>query len=255
MIEDRYYIEPAVWSVDWAPLKAVRTAVFIEEQQIPEAEEWDEDDSHADHALARTTAGEPIEDYSMRVATRWRGGSAARDEGALYVLGYLQGNKIGGYCTGFAIKPDTIATNAHCVAAYRTNGGTPVVTQNDSNGKVRFKIVAAQMNPGYKAQSQSADSPDVGLMRIDGKMPKTVTIASEAELRSLGPGDDVFVLGFPGRVMHGGLLHAFLSHFVGMRLPVARALLLFPPPACAFLMGFPLASSVPGSAQHRNPVS
>ncbi len=33
-----------------------------------------------------TTAGEPIEDYSMRVATRWRGGSAARDEGALYVL-------------------------------------------------------------------------------------------------------------------------------------------------------------------------
>jgi S1-C subfamily serine protease len=66
---------------------------------------------------------------------------------------------------------------------------------------VRFKIVAAQMHPGYKAQSQSADSPDVGLMRIDGKMPKTVTLASEAELRSLGPGDDVYLLGFPGRVM------------------------------------------------------
>ena len=28
-----------------------------------------------------------------------------------------------------------------------------------------------------------------------------MTIASEAELRSIGPGDDVFVLGFPGRVM------------------------------------------------------
>ena len=123
------------------------------------------------------------------------------NKGALYVLGYLQGNKIGGYCTGFAIKSDIIATNAHCVAAYRSNGGTPVVTQNDSGGKVRFKIVAAQMHPGYKAQSQSADSPDVGLMRIDGKMPKVVTLASEAELRSLGPGDDVYVLGFPGRVM------------------------------------------------------
>ncbi|MEO7327152.1 MAG: serine protease, partial [Minicystis sp.] len=137
------------------------------------------------------------------IPTRVYSGRELYDEnkGALYVLGYLQGNKIGGYCTGFAVKPDTIATNAHCVAAYRSNGGTPVVTQNDSNGKVRFKIIAAQMHPGYRAQSQGADSPDVGLMRIDGKMPKIVTIASEAELRSLGPGDDVYVLGFPGRVM------------------------------------------------------
>jgi V8-like Glu-specific endopeptidase len=123
------------------------------------------------------------------------------NKGALYVLGYLQGNKIGGYCTGFAIKPDLVATNAHCVLAQRKNGGTPIVTQNESGGKVRFKIIAAELHPGYKAQSMSADSPDVGLMRVDGRMPKTVTLASEAELRSMGPGDDVFVLGFPGRVM------------------------------------------------------
>jgi S1-C subfamily serine protease len=121
---------------------------------------------------------------------------------ALYVIGYLlPGDRVGGCCTGFAIKPDTIATNAHCVIAYRKAGGSPIVTQNDSGGKVRFKIVASQMHPGYKPDDQSADSPDVGLIRIEGRMPKTVTIASEAELRSLGPGDDVFVLGFPGRVM------------------------------------------------------
>lgn len=36
--------------------------------------------------LVDTTGGEPIEDYALRVATRWRGGSAARSEGALYVL-------------------------------------------------------------------------------------------------------------------------------------------------------------------------
>ena len=121
---------------------------------------------------------------------------------ALYVIGYLlSGNRIGGCCTGFAIKPNLIATNAHCVIAYRKAGGSPVVTQNDSGGKVRFKIVASQMHPGYKPDDQSADSPDVGLIRIEGKMPKIVTIASEAEQRSIGPGDDVFVLGFPGRVM------------------------------------------------------
>lgn len=124
------------------------------------------------------------------------------NRGALYVIGYLlPGDRIGGCCTGFAIKPNLIATNSHCVIAYRKAGGSPIVTQNDSGGKVRFKIVASQMHPGYKPDDQSADSPDVGLIRIEGKMPKTVTFASEAELRSIGPGDDVFVLGFPGRVM------------------------------------------------------
>jgi V8-like Glu-specific endopeptidase len=124
------------------------------------------------------------------------------NRGALYVIGYLlSGNRVGGCCTGFAIKPNLIATNAHCVIAYRKAGGSPIVTQNDSGGKVRFKIVAAQMHPGYKPDDRSADSPDVGLIRIEGQMPNTVTIASEAELRALGAGDDVFVLGFPGRVM------------------------------------------------------
>src|SRR4029079_14413290 len=80
-------------------------------------------------------------------------------------------------------------------------GGTPIVTQNDSNGKVRLKILGAQMHPGYNKDSKSADTPDVGLIRIEGKMPKIVTLASDAELRAIGPGDDAFVLGFPGRVM------------------------------------------------------
>jgi len=32
--------------------------------------------------------------------------------------------------------------------------------------------------------------------------------------------------GFEGRVMHGAILNGFLSHFIGMRFPGARALLL-----------------------------
>jgi predicted GNAT family N-acyltransferase len=82
MIEDRYFIEPAVWAVDADALKAVRTEVFIEEQNIPESEEWDADDAGADHALARTTAGEPIATGRltpdgrigrMAVVKAWRG--------------------------------------------------------------------------------------------------------------------------------------------------------------------------------------
>lgn len=60
MIDGRYFIEPAVWSVDADDLKAVRTEVFIEEQSIPENEEWDADDALADHALARTPDGQAI---------------------------------------------------------------------------------------------------------------------------------------------------------------------------------------------------
>ncbi len=123
------------------------------------------------------------------------------NRGAVYLIGWLSGNKVGGLCSAFAIKPNVLATNAHCINAFREKGGTPVVTQNDSGGKVRFRILAAQTHPGYKPGKSSADAPDVGLIRVDGRMPKTVTLANDAELHSLGPGDDVFVLGFPGRVM------------------------------------------------------
>ncbi|MDI1259151.1 YbgC/FadM family acyl-CoA thioesterase [Aquabacterium sp.] len=46
---------------DWASLapsaRAVRTAVFIEEQAIPESEEWDDDDAQALHAVVTNLAG------------------------------------------------------------------------------------------------------------------------------------------------------------------------------------------------------
>lgn len=60
MIEDRYYVEPAVWTVDTDDLKRVRTAVFIVEQRVPESEEWDDDDPVSEHALARTPDRTPI---------------------------------------------------------------------------------------------------------------------------------------------------------------------------------------------------
>ncbi len=41
-------------------LKAIRTAVFIQEQGVPEEMEWDEHDETCRHALALTTNGEAI---------------------------------------------------------------------------------------------------------------------------------------------------------------------------------------------------
>jgi predicted GNAT family N-acyltransferase len=47
------------WGVDRPLLQAVRRKVFIVEQQVPEEEEWDEDDLVAVHVLA-TRKREPV---------------------------------------------------------------------------------------------------------------------------------------------------------------------------------------------------
>ncbi|MFT3771295.1 MAG: trypsin-like peptidase domain-containing protein [Minicystis sp.] len=152
-----------------------------------------------DIGIDRTPVVRPKSDIPTRVLS----GREIYDENksALYVIGWQSGNRYGGVCSGFAIQPSVIATNAHCVNAFQGKGGNPIVTQNESGGRVRYRILAAQKHPQYKSGQMSAGSPDVGLIRIDGRMPKTVTLANDAEIRSLGPGDDAFVLGFPGRVM------------------------------------------------------
>ncbi|WP_437613275.1 serine protease [Sorangium sp. So ce834] len=120
---------------------------------------------------------------------------------ALYVMGYKVDNRIGGCCSAFAVAPDLLATNAHCVRDCRALGGTPIVTQNDSMGKTRFRIVAMSAHPAYKPGQAGSGSPDVALLRIDGRASHTVKLANDAELRAIGPGDDAYVLGFPGRLM------------------------------------------------------
>jgi len=48
------------WARDESHLSAVRRAVFIDEQGVPEALEWDEHDAAALHVLAMTIEGVPI---------------------------------------------------------------------------------------------------------------------------------------------------------------------------------------------------
>ncbi|WP_437289959.1 S1 family peptidase [Sorangium sp. So ce406] len=124
-----------------------------------------------------------------------------QNRNALYVMGYMVDNRIGGCCSAFAVAPDLLATNAHCVRDCRARGGTSIATQNDSMGKTRFRIVAMSAHPAYRSGEGGAGSPDVALLRIDGRAPRTVTLANEAELRAIGPGDDAYVIGFPGRLM------------------------------------------------------
>lgn len=77
-----FYVEPASWRHDLADIKLVRTCVFIIEQQVPEDQEWDQDDETAAHFLARDAEGHPIGTARltrdgrigrMAVLDRWRG--------------------------------------------------------------------------------------------------------------------------------------------------------------------------------------
>ncbi len=48
------------WATGAERLSAVRRAVFIVEQHVPEALEWDDDDARSIHALAESRAGLPV---------------------------------------------------------------------------------------------------------------------------------------------------------------------------------------------------
>lgn len=75
-------VRPASWQQDCESLQAVRRSVFVDEQGVPEHEEWDAADQTAIHVLAVTADREPIGTGRLepcgkigRVAVRreWRG--------------------------------------------------------------------------------------------------------------------------------------------------------------------------------------
>lgn len=58
--EAGFTIRLASWDEAREPLAAVRRAVFVVEQNVPDALEWDADDAVSLHALASSAAGEAI---------------------------------------------------------------------------------------------------------------------------------------------------------------------------------------------------
>ena len=52
--EDTVHIDIADWDTDGEDLKMVRTAVFIDEQNVPVELEWDDSDRNCTHFIVRT---------------------------------------------------------------------------------------------------------------------------------------------------------------------------------------------------------
>ena len=55
-----FTIRDVTWEAEAAKLRAVRLAVFVVEQNIPEEHEWDEHDAVSAHAIAEDRDGVPI---------------------------------------------------------------------------------------------------------------------------------------------------------------------------------------------------
>ena len=53
-------LQTADWTRDQQAIKAVRLAVFVQEQGVSEAEEWDELDAACEHVLAYDERGDPV---------------------------------------------------------------------------------------------------------------------------------------------------------------------------------------------------
>ena len=85
MAEPKVECELADWGADRPALERIRRTVFVEEQQVPEKDEWDDEDSGSIHVLARLNR-DPVGTGRMNPAGKI---------GRIAVLPRLRGQGIG----------------------------------------------------------------------------------------------------------------------------------------------------------------
>ena len=120
-----------------------------------------------------------------------------------------------GFCTAFCIDKDRgiLATNAHCVSALQEAQGEGVrsVARMNRDPSKTYYVVRTKSHSDYTG---SAFSADVALVKLqldingdesvseDEALPVQVQIASDEEVYELAPGQAIYTMGFPGRVMN-----------------------------------------------------
>ncbi len=133
---------------------------------------------------------------------------AAANQDTIYLLAYQRPGtaRTQGFCTGFAVSRELIATNAHCVRVANdeiARGSQIVALRNKAPGAA---LVArpVYMDARYRDArfSLGGTGYDVGIMRVTGTLPSFARLATDAELFALHEGDAVFVYGFPGMTMN-----------------------------------------------------
>jgi V8-like Glu-specific endopeptidase len=121
----------------------------------------------------------------------------AKNRQAVYLLVAQYGAQESAFCTGFSVRANLIATNAHCVHGARPliQKGASIVAVLNSSGRSRYRVTQMVAHPGYR---QGVAGYDVGLMRVEGMLPRQVRVATDQELRGVSQGQTMYTLGFPG---------------------------------------------------------
>jgi V8-like Glu-specific endopeptidase len=121
-----------------------------------------------------------------------------------------------GFCTAFAVRPNILATNAHCVFAARRHVGGIVALENEGRAQVSYSVSDMKVHPSYRDADANALTQDVGIVTISGKSAVVLSLATRDELAATGAGDDVYMIGFPGRLMDASNPAAtFLAAHIG----------------------------------------
>lgn len=121
-----------------------------------------------------------------------------------------------GFCTAFAVRPNILATNAHCVFAARRHVGGVVALENEGRAQVSYSVSDMKAHPSYRDTDANALTQDVGIVTISGRSAVVLSLATRDELTATGVGDDVYMIGFPGRLMDAGNPAAtFLAAHIG----------------------------------------
>nr|WP_240808043.1 FHA domain-containing protein [Polyangium spumosum] len=113
---------------------------------------------------------------------------------------FMLASKGEGFCTAFAVRPSILATSAHCIREAKAKGSV-VALENEGRGQARFDVIEMRTHPGYRPADQDSITPDVGVVTIRGRSAVVLELASKQELSAMGAGDDVYLIGFPGRLM------------------------------------------------------
>lgn len=114
------------WACDAIHLAAIRRAVFIDEQGVPESLEWDEHDAEAVHVLAVTEEGTAVgcarllpDGHIGRMAVRaaWRG----QGIGHALLLAVIESARMRGH-TMVKLSAQTHAAEFYARAGFVTQG-------------------------------------------------------------------------------------------------------------------------------------
>ncbi|MBT9557991.1 MAG: trypsin-like peptidase domain-containing protein [Myxococcales bacterium] len=131
---------------------------------------------------------------------------AHRFEKSLFMLiAVKRDGTLEGFCTAFTVDvTGLLATNAHCldVVEEAHSQGLSVVARMNRRSDRTFRVKRFRKHDAYDG---SAFSNDVALVELDLKgetLPIAPKLATWIDLVGLGPGQPIYTMGFPGKVMN-----------------------------------------------------